>query len=186
MATASLIVTPGSASANAYVTLTVADQYQADRPAADTVWADAVYPAKEQAILWATKLLDRMVLWTGSVVTETQALLWPRVGMYYRNEFYIPDNIIPADLQHATAEYARQLLKSSSVGSSTGGTKSQLEELAQSAQKYGLGSVITPNVSIARAGGYELPERHVPDEVFALLPAGWLSRSRSVIELLRA
>lgn len=185
MGTAALVVTPGSASANAYVSLTVADQYHLDRPPADNTWAEAVYPSKEQAILWATKLLDRLVPWTGQIVTETQALLWPRYGMLYRNWFSIPSDIIPLDLQHATAEYARQLLKSSSV-ESTGGTKSQLEELAQSAQKYGLGSVSTPNVSIARAGGYELPERHVPDEVFALLPAGWLSRSRSVIELLRA
>jgi len=185
MATSALVVTAGASNANSYCDLLTADQYHADRPAPDTVWADAVHPAKPQAILWATKLLDRLVPWTGQPTNYTQALLWPRYGMYYRNGDYIPSSVIPLDLQHATAEFARHLL-TAKVASDPSALKSQLEELADSARKLGVSQVSTPNVSVSLEERGQGSTRQVPDEVFDLLPRGWLASSASVVELLRA
>jgi hypothetical protein len=185
MATSSLIVTPGAIDANAYVSLAVADQYHLDRPPADNVWPEAVYPAKTQAILWATKLLDRLVPWTGSRVNDTQALKWPRYGMYNSRWVAIPSDAIPKELEEATAEYARHLL-TSKVASDPSALKSQLEELADSARKLGVSQVNTPNVSITLEERQSAPVTRVPAEVFDLLPQSWLVSSASVVELLRA
>ena len=171
MTTSALVVTPGAAAANSYCDLPTADQYHLDRPAHDTVWVDAVYPGKIQAILWATKLLDRLVPWTGQPVNYTQALLWPRFGMYYRNGDYIPSDVIPVDLQHATAEFARQLLA---------------EDLAETgeAARLGLSSVsLGAGVSLTFKG--TASARVIPDIVYSLLPGRWLAHSSSVVELLR-
>jgi hypothetical protein len=182
-----LIVTAGSASANAYVDLATADQYHSDRPAPDTVWPEAVHPSKTQAILWATKLLDRLVPWTGTRVNDTQALKWPRYGMYDSRGVAILSDAIPKELQEATAEFARHLLTAKVASDPSAPLKSQLEELADSARKLGVHQVGTPTVNIT------LEERQsssafsrVPAEVFDLLPQSWLVSSASVVELLRA
>jgi len=187
MDTSALVVTVGAANANAYVSLDVADQYHLDRPAADTVWAEAFHPSKTQAILWATKLLDRLVTWVGQPVNYTQALLWPRYGLYYRNGDIIPSNVIPIELQWATAEYARHLM-TAKVASNPGELKSQLEELADSARKLGVRSVGTPTVNITLEEGYgHSASQRIPTEVLDLMPEEWvyLLKGGPLVELLR-
>ncbi len=172
MPTSSLVVTAGSASANAYVDLATADQYHSDRPAPDSVWAEAVHPTKTQAILWATKLLDRLVPWTGQIVTQTQALLWPRYGMYDRRWVAIATNVIPQDLQEATAEFARQLLA---------------EDLAETgeAERLGLSAVeLGSGISLTFKGPAN--SNVIPASVHFLLPESWKAHSPSVVEILRA
>jgi len=110
MATATLVETVGGASANTYATLAEADQYHDNRPDSGTTWDDASNASKNEALLWAAKLLDALWDWNGNVINETQAMLWPRMGLYYRNGYYIPSTVIPDDLKDAQAEFARQLL----------------------------------------------------------------------------
>lgn len=189
MPTSDLVTTPGSASANAYVTLAVADQYHLDRPQFDAVWEEAVHPSKTQAILYATKLLDRLVKWAGQPVTYTQALQWPRFGMNYRNGDYIPHDSIPLELQWATAEYALQLLtvRGASVPGST--TKNQLEELANSARKLGVESVGTPTINLTLGDGASQVQsavQAIPAEVLDLMPTSWRLSREMTVELLRA
>lgn len=109
MPVSALVTTAGSATANAYVSILVADQYFLDRPNGET-WATYSSDQKTAAILWATKLMDSLWVWNGYPVDAVQALLWPRGGMLKRNGWeYVPLNIIPIELQQATAEYAGQL-----------------------------------------------------------------------------
>lgn len=158
MPVTALDVTPGSPSANAYVTLAVAEQYHLDRPAAGTTWSGASTDQKNAAILWATKLLDSLIDWTGWVAASTQALLWPRAGMLYRSGYSVPSSIIPTELQHATAEFARQLLAADRAGDS---------------------DVETQGLRALRAGPVSLEFKDsvyakvVPDAVWSLLPASW-------------
>lgn len=181
MATSTLVTTPGASNANAYVSLEVADQYHLDRPAPDSVWAGAIYPMKQQGILWATKLLDRLVKWTGQPASQTQALRWPRLGMYDRNGVYIAHDVIPVDLQEATAEFARALLAESGDGS---GAQSELERLGIVGRKLGLTSVQTGEASLSFKNGYA--PSVIPFSVYDLVPQGWIVASNSVVELLRA
>ena len=174
MATSELVTTAGAANANAYVSLEVAEQYHADRPPAETTWADASDEEKTAAVLWATKLLDSLIDWSGYVVDDVQALLWPRNGLLYPSGFHVPNNVIPIHLQHATAEYARQLLVSDRAADSG------IETQGITSLKAGPVSLSFKDAVAAKA---------VPDAVFHLIPRDWgtvRGRVSSTRELLRA
>lgn len=171
--TSSLVVTVGAANANAYVDLTVADQYHLDRPPVGTTWADATAIDREKAIIWATKLLDAMYIWFGSVVDGDQALLWPRHGLLYRSGYFVPSDIIPTELQEATAEFARQLL---------------VDDLAANSDidTQGLRSITAGPISLTFKDF--VPPKVVPDVVFSLIPDEWgvlRGRQRTARDLLR-
>ncbi|HMF88748.1 MAG TPA: DnaT-like ssDNA-binding protein [Gemmatimonadaceae bacterium] len=154
--------TPGSAVANAYVTLAVADQYHLDRPAVGATWADASSDSKTAAILWATKLLDSPSNWIwseGYPTTPTQALLWPRAGVIKRNGWeYVPDSAVPIEVQHATAEYARQLLVSDMAGNSD-------------VETQGIKQITADVVTLIFKDGVK--PKPVPDTVVYLIPTHW-------------
>jgi hypothetical protein len=174
MAVSTLVTTPGASNANAYVDLATADQYHSDRPAVGTTWSSATDVDKMQAILWATKLLDSLYDWTGWVIDDTQSLLWPRTGMYYRNGYYVPSTVIPTELQYATAEYARQLLVSDRAGDND-------------VETQGIKSLKAGPVALEFKDG--VTAKVVPDAVFHLIPEEWgvpRGRSRMVVELERA
>jgi hypothetical protein len=159
MAVSALVVTPGSATANAYVSRAVADQYNLDRPAADTTWALATNDQKDAAILWATVLLDRMFVWYGYVINETQRLLWPRAGLLDVNQYRLLDSTtIPTLIQYATAEFARQLLAEDRAGDSDIG-------------KFGLESLKAGSVELRFRAG--VTAQVVPDAVITLIPIDW-------------
>lgn len=108
-----LDITPGSATADSYATLTEANTYVTDRRVfAPTWWATATDPQKEQALRMAAILLDRCFDWTGNPVDGVQARAWPRSGMLTRNNFPIPTSgatSIVIDLKEAQIEFALQL-----------------------------------------------------------------------------
>lgn len=124
MPVSTLVATAGSASANSYCTVAVADQFHLDRPtvgttAATGLWSAATTDQKTAALLWATKILELYFEWYGSVVDTTQSLLWPRAGLIALNGWESLDRTtIPEQIQWATAEFARQLLVSDRAGDS--------------------------------------------------------------------
>lgn len=151
--------TAGSATANSYVTLTVAEQYHLDRPAVGTTWADATNDQKNAALLWSTKLLERLFEWNGSVVDTTQALLWPRAGLIDTNGWETLDTTtVPLLIQYATAEFARQLLVEDRTADS---------------------DIIRQGIKSIRASAVRLEffgtafDPSVPDVVANLIPAEW-------------
>ncbi len=123
-----LVATAGAADANSYLTEEEADSIFEAR-LHTSLWDDADDEDKPKALAMATKVLDRMLMpgeeyvqngdspyyrvrptWTGMVATTTQALAWPRAGMYDANGNAIAEDVIPGDLKEATAELALQLL----------------------------------------------------------------------------
>jgi hypothetical protein len=174
MPVSTLVATAGAANANAYCTLLVAEQYHLDRPAAGTTWGTASTDQKDAALLWATKLMDSLWDWSGYVVTETQALLWPRTGMYYRSGYTVPTTIIPTELQHATAEFARQLLAEDRAADS------DIETKGLTSLKAGPVALTFKDSVVAKV---------VPDAVWSLIPEEWgtvRGRRSARLELLRA
>lgn len=100
-----LTVTPGSASADSYISL-----------AAYKAYIEAMgftYPADdediEQGIRRATQWIDATYgqRFIGCAASTTQALEWPRSYALYRGE-YLDDEVIPAQVVKATAEAARR------------------------------------------------------------------------------
>lgn len=175
MPASALDPTPGSATANSYITLAEAEQYQANRPAVGTTWALATEDQKNAAILWATKLMDSLWEWTSYPTTPTQALLWPRQGMLKKNGWeYVPDNVIPQELKDATAEYARQLLVSDRTGDS------DIETLGVTSLRAGPVAFTFKESVVAKV---------MPDAIVSLIPPSWgypRSRSRGYREVVRA
>lgn len=174
MAVSTLIATPGSSAANAYVTLAVANQYHEDRPPADEAWVNASDDEKTAAILWATKLMDSLFIWQGWPKDTVQALLWPRTSLMRKSGWeYLDDSTIPIEIQWATAEFARQLLVSDRLADDDIETK-------------GLSSLSVPGVSMTFSGSGTA--KQVPDAVRLLVPDEWgavRSRVKSVIKLQR-
>lgn len=176
MTTSTLVATAGASNANVYATLVTADQFHEDRPAAGSTWADTTDDAdKNAALLWATKLLDNLFVWSGAVVDYDQALLWPRQGMWYRSGESVATTVIPTELQEATAEYARQLLAEDRAGDS---------------------DIETQGITSLRAGPVTLTFKDsvhakvVPDAVAHMIPPDWYSsirgRASGVRELVRS
>lgn len=178
---ATLIATPGAANANSYETLVEAQAYFDTRlPLAG--WDNA----DDQSVLliMGTRVLDALAQpfktlipgtpaywrvrrqWTGMPSTPTQALAWPRTGMYDKNGNLIPPTVIPQALKDALAEFAGQL----------GASDRTLDN-----------NVITQGIKALKAGPVDLQFKDsimpqvIPDMVFNLMPTSWLTDEQYVL-----
>jgi hypothetical protein len=98
---------------NAYVSLAEADTTASARLFAET-WNNALPRTKEQAIITATALLDRMQ-WQGRKLAPTQPLAWPRVADHAPLGYPLATEI-PAAIKTASVELALHLLRTGSMG----------------------------------------------------------------------
>jgi len=174
-----IVTTAGSAAANSYASAAEADQYDDNRPAASSsdTWATATATQKTEALLWATKLIDRLVEWTGSAVDATQALQWPRIGMVKPTGFeHVGEMTIPQELKDATSEYARQL-----IADATRTDDYEVESKGIKSLRAGPVTLEFSSTASAKA---------LPDAVLYLLPPDWVSsvrgRASSFHRLVRA
>jgi hypothetical protein len=104
-----LVATPGASDANTYCTLSDANTYFQSR-LHKTAWEDAGSTEKNAALVWATRLLDELVIWNGSKTVDDGALKWPRSGVRDTDGILFEENAIPTWLEQATAEFAFHLL----------------------------------------------------------------------------
>lgn len=99
----------GSATANSYCSVDDGDLYHEKRLHV-TDWTGATDDDKEAALMWATRLIEQAVIWSGTAISTTQALAWPRDSVYDRYGTAIDNDIVPTWLIEATAEFARELI----------------------------------------------------------------------------
>lgn len=99
----------GSTTSNSYTSVAVADEYHYARFDSAS-WQNATIETKEAALVWATRLLDEQVEWTGTKKDKDNALRWPRYGAFDREGWSIDTDAIPTEVQNATAELARHLI----------------------------------------------------------------------------
>ncbi len=101
---------------NSYVTVAEADAYFADRLDA-SAWVAANANTKAKALVTATSNLDLMS-WAGTVLNETQALAFPRLGYFFdprlgtNTEF---PSTVPTRIITATCELANYYLNNEGV-----------------------------------------------------------------------
>jgi hypothetical protein len=69
---------------------------------------------REQALVWATQLLDANILWpSGSYRRlETQTLQFPRIGIIDQDGWLVDELTVPQFIKDATCQLAFELLKS--------------------------------------------------------------------------
>lgn len=176
---ATIVAIPGAVNANSYETLAEANVFFQNRIPLDPPWVE-VGDASERALITATRALNSFALgtkrlvregdrsffivgrkWTGNPTTTTQALPWPRVGMYDSLGRAIPDNVIPQELKDAESELAGQLKKSDRL-------------LDNDVAVQGITSVSAGSVSVSfKESG--LDPKVLPDSVVNLMPASWFT-----------
>lgn len=94
----------GSPTANAYTTVSDADDYITLHEDDIERWMDLDEERKEILIIRATKFLDTMLRWQGAILEKTQALAWPR-EKFKDNEGREVEGI-PQAIKDATASLA--------------------------------------------------------------------------------
>lgn len=105
----------GSATAEAFVSVTDSDTYHSNR--GNTAWAALTTAVKEQCLRKATDYMEGQyrARWQGYKNSATQALSWPRAFVYVE-PFYlgaigsypylVASNIVPVEVKNACAELA--------------------------------------------------------------------------------
>lgn len=109
----------GLSNSNSYISLAEADQYFATHPYYADNWSDMGDPDKEMLLMMATQSLDSLMIWRGSIVSVTQALSWPRTGVYDNEGRLIASNIVPQNVKWATAEMAFHISQGKSASAGT-------------------------------------------------------------------
>jgi len=114
-----LTVEDGSivADANSYASLAFVDDYHEARGNSGWTGTDAV---KEAAIIRATELLDASFAWRGEIVSNAQALRWPRSCVTDRDGREIAADEVPTQIQKALAELSLLCLAGALIGGSAG------------------------------------------------------------------
>jgi len=103
--------TVSGASSNSYCTLAEAETYHENK-LFSTVWHAATEQDKNAALVWAARLLDELIQWTGTIASTTQAMRWPRSGAVNQDDLSIADSVVPDFLKDAQAEFAQWLITS--------------------------------------------------------------------------
>lgn len=99
--------TPGSPTADSYVSVAEADAYWAKRPGND--WAVAAASAREGALVRATGYIDATYDWHGVRSTAAQSLDWPRYDVML-DGYPVDSATIPAKVKDAVCEMALKAL----------------------------------------------------------------------------
>jgi hypothetical protein len=172
-----LNATPGASNANSYLTLNEAQAYFDTRLFSDA-WDNSDDQTK--ALIMATRTIDMLFQpytylittkdgtqllrtrpsWTGAASTTTQALSWPRTGMFDRNGNPIPVDVIPQQLKDAVAELAGQLSK---------GDRTLDSDVAV----QGITSIKAGSVALTFKDSVEA--QVIPDAVYNMLVPSWLT-----------
>jgi len=106
-----IIATAGAVDANSYLTLAEMETIIHQRPhhdSWDALVGSSADDIKKAALIWATRILDTLN-WKGIRASETQALRWPREGVYYYDDLLLDETSIPEHLKVATSELAFNL-----------------------------------------------------------------------------
>ena len=169
-----LDATPGGPTSNAYLDVSTATTLLHEQLYTEA-WDTASPQDQATSLIWATRLLDEQVLWTGYPTTDTQALAWPRTGVVDCQGRTVDSLSIPLDLQRATATYAMALLADTSGGSTDipVGTVKRTQLGDTSVEYFQPGSTQTPQSTS--------PVTHVPPEVRQMLACyGRVARGLSI------
>lgn len=103
-----------------YVTVAEADTYLAQALHAGTTWSGAGTPTKEQALVTATRMLERQT-WVGTrapLPPGPWLLDWPRSGVTDPDGNTVASDSVPTFIEDAECELALALLVDSSVQTS--------------------------------------------------------------------
>lgn len=124
----------GLATADSYLSVADADVWHAGRNT--SAWLAASFAAKEAALREATSYQDGTYVWRGLISVSTQALGWPREGVYDDEGREIASDAVPAKVEAATAYLAGQALSKSLQPAGGGASKIRSKRVASLRIEY--------------------------------------------------
>lgn len=128
---------------NTYATLAEADAYAATRSWAAT-WDALSDAVKEQRLIDAAVYLDTSYTWKGQISASTQAMSWPRYGVYDKEGRLLASDAYPDRLKNAQVELAylasAELVTNSSSGEVTALTAGSVSLTFKDTQSVGEGA----------------------------------------------
>jgi hypothetical protein len=156
--------TPGSTTANSYLSVARADELATEHPYA-TAWIDlaADTPRKQALLIMATRRIDNALCPPGTALNANQALKQPRTGQTNGNGYEYPSNVIPLPVELATFEDALALA-----------TSNVTQPSAASVQ--GLTRLKAGSVELVFKD--EIVYRTLAENVKVLLPSTWLCENQ--------
>lgn len=126
-----------------YATLAEADAYAATRSWA-SAWDALDDAVKEQRLIDAAVYLDTSYTWKGQISTSTQAMSWPRYGVYDKEGRLLASDAYPDRLKDAQVELAylasAELVTNSSAGEVTALTAGSVSLTFKDTQSVGEGA----------------------------------------------
>jgi hypothetical protein len=108
--------TVGGEDSNSYVTLAESETYFEYRPFS-TDWLALTDDEKSQYLIYATLLIDNMLLPYGTIASDTQKLNFPREDLYDCNGRELDSDIIPDEIKYSQMEQAIYLYTSGDITS---------------------------------------------------------------------
>lgn len=115
----------GLSTANSYATVSEADAYFSDSLHGDDWLAIEDQDRKQNALIRATAVLDsevhRVGAWYGSKVASTQALSYPRTGVFTADGDAVGSTSVPTGIKQAVIEIARLIATNPAIVDYTGG-----------------------------------------------------------------
>lgn len=145
-----LDATAKGTSSNTYVLLATADAYLTGSRISVAEWTAATTATQEAALQWATGLLDKMMVWNGTIRTVAQALRWPRSGVFDEDDRQYDYDTVPTLLEQATAELALALIRRERTAEPTllgqGFSSAKIGELNVTVDKNAVINAIPDNV----------------------------------------
>jgi hypothetical protein len=151
-----IIATAGAANANSYCTLAEANTYHDEKRfhSKDT-WISNGSNDRSRGLIWASRLLDEMVQWQGTIVYTTGALRWPRYNVWHPDGYMLTQTAVPQFVKDAASEFAYHLLvedRTEETGRDTRGFKKiAIGDLKMEIDEWTAKPVMPPSVwSIVR------------------------------------
>lgn len=119
----------GKADAESYADLAFANAYVTSQ-GGDATWDATGDPAKEAALRKATQYVDDTFepQWKGWRKAASQALRWPRQGVYDRDGYQLASDALPLRLKQATAVVALEIALGKSPFAAAATTESLTHE----------------------------------------------------------
>lgn len=106
---ATVDATVGGASANSYLTVDEAEVIL-ETSALYTTWDTTNPVAQGNALIRASRMLDEYIEWYGDIVTDEQAMRWPRKNAVDPDGRTIESTVIPPAVKQGAALLAVELL----------------------------------------------------------------------------
>jgi hypothetical protein len=121
--TVTVTATPGSASANSYLSVATGDDL-ANLYLGTLKWSSASTDNKGRALIMATRYLDELD-WIGTRTSTTQALAWPRTDAAC-GEWSFSSSEIPQPIKQACFDLAEALITTPTLLGGTGAGNAEL------------------------------------------------------------